>query len=350
MLNYSNCVVGTKIRLIFAGMSMLIRFSFAFLGAILLYSCGEYSKITKSDNYEEKISKAESLYESKSYNRALPLYEQIYNRFPREGRGELAYYRLAKIYYAIEDYYMAGYYFGNFVTRFPFSAKAEECLFMSAMCSVKLSPEPSLDQEETQVALNELQLFVNRYPESPLVDSCNSVMDQLRIKLETKDFLSVKLYARTERYKAAVVSAKSFIEEHPQSQYREEAAFIILENAFILASNSIFSRKKERLEDVIEIYNSYRSDLDKRRYKSRADDFYKRAGEMLKSVDEEVAYNDLMVVFKKTNTESIKKKIDYLEETIQTYRKFAAAYPQSSFLKKATDIFEKAEKELKNLK
>lgn len=312
----------------------------------VLSSCGEYGKIIKSDNYDEKLAKAEAMFEARSYNRALPLYEQVYQRFPREGKGELAYYRLAKSYWEIGDFYMAGYYFGNFVTRFPFSAKAEECLFMSAMCSVKLSPETALDQEETHVALNELQLFVNRYPQSILVDSCNLVMDQLRVKLETKDFLSVRLYAKTERYKAAVVSAKTFIEEHPQSQYREEAAFIMLENSYVLASNSIFSRKKERLEDVIEIYNSYKTDLEKRRYQTRADEFYKRTAEMLKSVDEEVAYYDLVALYRNSGSGSNKKKIDYLEETIQTYRNFVGDYPNSRFFKKATDIFEKAEKEL----
>jgi outer membrane protein assembly factor BamD len=317
--------------------------------ATLFLGCSEYSKIVKNDNYDEKLQKAESMYAARSFNRALVLYEQVYQRYPREGRGEIAYFRLAQCYWEIEDYFMAGYYFRNFVTRFPFSPKAEESLFMSAMCAVKNSPEPALDQEETLMAINELQLFVNRYPESELVDSCNSVMDAMRFKLETKAFNAVELYAKTERYQAAVVSAKTFIDEYPQSIYRETAALIMLENAFILADNSIFSRKKERLEDVLEIYTNYSSDLNRRRYQTRANEFYKRTADLLVGVDEQVAFNELLSTFAKTGTESKRKKIQYLEETIKRYYNFVDQYPNSQFMKKATDTFEKAQKELANL-
>ena len=350
MLNFS---FGCRISIftcIFAGMLKMKSIIIFVSLSLVLFACGEYNEIVKSDDYDAKLAKAESLYESGSYNRALVLYEQVYQRYPRDGRGEVAYYRLAKSYYAIEDYNMAGYYFSNFVTRFPMSTKSEECLFMSAMCSVKNSPAPPLDQEETEIALNELQLFVQRYPQSELVDSCNQVMDKLRLKLENKAFLSVKLYAQTERYQAAVVSGKSFIEEYPQSESREEVAYIILQNGFILASKSTFRRKKERLEEVLSIYESYKSDLEKKRYQDRALDYYKNTMDMLKDVDEKVEYNDILTSYSSSQSLSTKKKIDFLEETIERYHKFAQKYPESVYLKKAKDTFEKADKELKNLK
>jgi len=322
---------------------------FALLGLVLV-ACGEYSQVVKSDNYDEKLSKAESLYESRSYNRALVLYEQVYQRYPRDGRGEVSYYKLAKSYYAIEDYYMAGYYFSNFVSRFPMSVKAEESLFMSAMCSVKNSPSPPLDQEETEIALNELQLFVQRYPESELVDSCNQVMDKLRLKLEEKAFLSVKLYAQTENYQAAVVSGRAFIEEYPQSINREEVAFIMLQNEYILASKSIFSRKKERLEDVLSIYESYKIDLDKKRYQDRALEYYRNTLDMLEEVDEKTAFNQISSAYSSSQSLSTKKKVDFLEETIERYHTFVQSYPSSNYLKKALDLFEKANNELNNFK
>lgn len=317
---------------------------------VSLFSCGEYNEIVKSDDYDIKLSKAESLYESKSYNRALVLYEQVYQRYPKDGRGEIAYFRLANSYYAIEDFYMAGYYFSNFVSRFPLSPKAEESLFMSAMCSVKNAPAAPLDQEESELALNELQLFVQRYPESELVDSCNQVMDKLRLKLENKAFLSVKLYAQTENYQAAVVSGRSFLEEYPQSINREEVSFIMLENAYILATKSIFTRKKVRLEDVLSIYESLKSDLEKRRYQDRARVYYKNTMSLLEEVDERVAYNDILSSYAASQSLSTKKKMDFLAETIERYHTFANNYPESSFLKKAQYTFSKADKELYNVK
>jgi outer membrane protein assembly factor BamD len=350
MLNFSFGRCNSVFTCIFAAMLKMKSLILVTLGILTLIGCGEYNTIVKSDDYDAKLAKAESLYESKSFNRALVLYEQVYQRYPRDGRGEIAYFRLAKSYYAIEDYYMAGYYFGNFVNRFPISPKAEESLFMSAMCSVKNAPAEPLDQEETEIALNELQLFVQRYPDSELIDSCNQVMDKLRLKLENKAFLSVKLYAQTEKYQAAVVSGRSFIEEYPQSNNREEVAFIMLQNGYILASKSIFSRKKERLEEVLSIYESYKSDLEKRRYQSRALDYYKNTQVMLAKVDEEVEYQGILSAYASSQSLSTKKKIDFLKETIERYHKFANKYPESTFLKKAEDTFNKADKELNNFK
>jgi outer membrane protein assembly factor BamD len=117
-------------------------------------SCSDYNKVVKGDDYGKKFETANTLYDKGQFLRSITLYEQIYQRMPKTGEGELAYFRIGKAYYEEEDYYMAGYYMGAFTQRFPFSPKAQEALFLSAMCSVKNSPEESLDQTETEQAIN----------------------------------------------------------------------------------------------------------------------------------------------------------------------------------------------------
>ena len=41
---------------------------------------------------------------------------------------------------------------------------------------------------------------MNRYPESPLVDSCNALIKELRTKLELKSFEKSSLYFKMEKY------------------------------------------------------------------------------------------------------------------------------------------------------
>ncbi|MBU2020184.1 MAG: outer membrane protein assembly factor BamD [Bacteroidetes bacterium] len=220
-------------------------------------SCSEYNKVLKSDDYQRKFELAESLYSKKKFDRSIAIYEQIYQRFPKTGEGELSYYRIGKAYYEIEDYYMAGYYLGSFTQRFPFSANAEECLFLSAMCSVKNSPKASLDAADTELAINDLQLFTDRYPNSSLIDSCNQIIDKLRFKLETKEFSAVQLYSKTENYRAAVVSAEAFLEKYPISKFREETYVILLDNSVLLAKNSVDSKKVERISQTSERYSTF---------------------------------------------------------------------------------------------
>ncbi|MFK7784810.1 MAG: outer membrane protein assembly factor BamD [Crocinitomicaceae bacterium] len=240
------------------------KFSYIFTGIfaiILASSCSDYNQVLKSDDYGEKFDMANYLYDSVATSgakvRSISLYEQIYQRSPKTGEGELSYFRIGKAYYLSGDYYMAGYYLGQFPQRFPFSAKAEESTFLSAMCSVNNSPDWSLDQLETDVAINNLQQFVNRYPNSTLIDSCNNIIDGLRFKLETKAFESVRLYSKTENYRAAESSALTFLEDYPMSGFKEEVHYLLVLNSFYLAKNSVEKKKKERIEQTIERYSTF---------------------------------------------------------------------------------------------
>lgn len=264
-------------------MRMKLSIRIVAFGALVLTlgSCNDYNEIVKSDNYQRKIEKADALYaegitpkknrkgEIKAYSNGEPkihsnillksitLYEQIYQRAPKQPEGESAYFRIGKAYYMSGDYYTGSYYLGTFVQRFPFSYQAEEALFLSAMCSVHNSPEQSLDQEETEIAINDLQTFVDRFPSSVLVDSCNHILDKLYMKLENKSYDAVKLYDRTMNYRSAVSSAMTFMEDHPMSKYTEEIHYILIKNSRDLALNSIDSKKLERLEQTKERYRTF---------------------------------------------------------------------------------------------
>lgn len=242
----------------------MTKFTYILIGLFaltLVSSCSDYNRVLKSDDYGEKFDMANYLYDSvgssSSKVRSISLYEQIYQRSPKQAEGELAYFRIGKAYYESGDYYMAGYYLSQFSQRFPYSPKAEESLFLSAMCSVNNSPEWSLDQMETDVAINNLQQFVDRYPNSYLIDSCNNIIDGLRFKLETKSFEAIRLYSKTENYMAAESSALTFLDDYPMSIFKEEVHYLLVMNSFYLAKNSIETKKKARIEQTIERYSTF---------------------------------------------------------------------------------------------
>ena len=222
-----------------------------------LTACSDYAKIVKGSDYSQKFVSANELYDQKEFNKAIVLYEQIYQHAPKSGEGELSYYRMAQSYFEIEDYYMAQYYYSSYMQRFPYSNKSEEVLFMIAMCSVKNSPEHSLDQTETELAISNVQQFVDRYPGSYLVDTCNQIIDQLHFKLERKAFDAVELYDRTENYKAAVSAAEAFLENYSRSQFVEKAHYILVKNSYFMTNNSIESKKSERSAQTNERFRNF---------------------------------------------------------------------------------------------
>lgn len=227
------------------------------LSVFLLQSCSEYAIVVKADDYKRKFEVANKLYDKESFVKASTLYEQVYQRTPKTGEGEISYYRLGLSYYKLEDYFTAAYYLSSFSDKYPNSSKCEETSFLNVICAVKNSPKTSLDQAETQIALNELQLFIYKFPYSSRLDTCNQIMDKLRLKLDYKDFESLQLYDKTQNYKSAVVVALTYLKDFPKSIYREQAWEILLRNSYLLAINSIEEKKKERIEQTNERYSKF---------------------------------------------------------------------------------------------
>ena len=237
-----------------------------FLFLFTLFSCSDYRKIVKGDDYQLKFELSNKLYDKAEFDRCIILFEQVYQHSPKSPEGELSYFRLANSYFKNEDYNMAGYYFNNFVDRFPYSKKSEDAMFLVALCSVNNSPKYGLDQSETMIAINNVQQFVDVFPQSILVDSCNKIIDRLKFKLELKDFDAVKLYSKTENYKAAVTSCEIFMDKYINSRFSEEVNFLYVKNSIFLAKNSIESKKEERIEQSKERFLNFVKNYDKSIY------------------------------------------------------------------------------------
>jgi len=208
-------------------------------------------------NDPEKKVRAIAYYESKEYVNASAVLEDIIPFYKLTIDGEKLYYYYCMSNYYIGDYYLASYYFRRFINQYPSSKYAEECQFLSAMCSVHNSPHYSLDQTETLNALDQLQIFIDMHPNSKLIDSSNTIMDKLNHKLEKKQFESAKLYYQTENYKASVSAFKTHLTDYPNSSFKEEAMYLKVKSHFLLAINSIESKKLERLNDTLKSYRKF---------------------------------------------------------------------------------------------
>jgi outer membrane protein assembly factor BamD len=239
-------------------MNMKIALILVIIGCLV--ACSPYNKVLKGDDYSLKFSTANNLYQAntkRSYEKAIVLYEQVFQHAPKTNEGETSYFLMAKSYFEKEDFYMAGYFFGSFIQRYPYSLRNEEAFFLTAMCRVKYSPKWSLDQAETYEALNAVQQFIDKYPSSPLIDTCNKIIDDLSYKLEFKDYNKIVLYDKTGNYKATVSYVDLFMEKFPLSMHEEEVKYLAIKNGYYLAENSIESKKKERIEETLQRYRNF---------------------------------------------------------------------------------------------
>ncbi len=221
---------------------------------ILLTSCSKFQRVLKSSDMNLKYETAEKYYLKKDYFRALQLLEELMTVYRGTARGEQVYYYYAYSNFYIRDYIMASYHFNNFLTSYPTSKYAEEIQYMYAYCFYLDSPVSSLDQTNSFDAINKFQLFINRYPGSERVADANKLIDELRMKLETKEFANAKLYYKTENYKAAVSALQNVLIDFPGTIFKEEALYLIFKSYYFYAINSVETKQLLRLKDARESY------------------------------------------------------------------------------------------------
>ena len=256
------------------------------LSALLLSitACSDFNKVMKSKDNEYKKKRAIEYYNTKEFTNAAAVLEDIIPYFKLSADGEKLYYYYCMANYEIGDYYLASYYFRRFINQYPSSIYAEECQFLSAICSVNNSPEYSLDQTETLNALDQLQIFVDMHPNSSLVDSCNSIMDGLNLKLQKKQFQGAKQYHRTENYKAAVVDLENHLVDYPRSVYREETMYLTVLSYYELAINSYFTKKEERLNEAVKMHERLKRSFSNSKHLEETEELLTNVKEELNSL------------------------------------------------------------------
>jgi outer membrane protein assembly factor BamD len=119
------------------------------------------------------------------------------------------------------------------------------------------SPVHSLDQNSTYEAVDAMQLFLNRFPESKFREQASAIIDEMQEKLERKAYTNARQYYQLRRYKAAVVAFENFTELFPDSDYIEEVRYLSIDAQFKLAELSIMSKKRERYQEAIQLYETY---------------------------------------------------------------------------------------------
>lgn len=225
--------------------------------SLLIVGCSEYQKLLKSDDTELKLEKAIEYYEEGEYHRARTLLSDIRSYYRGTENAEKINFYNAYCHYGVGELSLAAYFFREFAMTFPSSKYREEAEYMAAYCYYLLSPSESLEQVFTKRGIDELQLFLERYPETTKRDTVNEFIDNLQRKLERKAFNNAHLYYHTGSYRAAVTALNNVLIDYPDTAYREDVMYYIVKANYEYAKNSVFEKQLARYKDVVESYLNF---------------------------------------------------------------------------------------------
>jgi outer membrane protein assembly factor BamD len=254
---------------------------FLFFTLIVLSSCSGYEKLLKNPDIAVKYNKAMEYYAKGDYVRAGTLFEMVNPFYKASRRADTINFYYAECLYKESDYIMAGHYFKEFTQTFPRSQFAEEAEYMNAYCYYLNSPRPTLDQQSTMEAIDAMQLFMIKFPDSKRIPECKTFYTELRERLMTKSYLNAKLYFDLGFYKSSIIVLRNSLSEYPDSKYREEIMVLVVKSNYYLAEKSVDSKQKERYQNTLDEYYSFMTEFPKSKYSGDIQKIYKNLAEHL---------------------------------------------------------------------
>ena len=119
----------------------------------------------------------------------------------------------------------------------------------------------NLDQTSTELAINELQNFLNNYPNSEKSKNINELIDELSYKLEFKAYENARQYYKMADYKAANVAFENVLSDFPSTKLAPKIYEYILKSKYELAVNSVYDLKKDRIENALAFTKQVERDM-----------------------------------------------------------------------------------------
>lgn len=230
-------------------MKRLLLVIFAFFA---LSACNRQQDLAmKSADKDFILKVANEKFEKKKWKDAIALYERLSNLVAGTDDAANVVYNSAYANYYDKNYKLAGHQFKNFAVTFPQDKRAEDASYMSALCYYQGSMDYNLDQSSTELAINELQNFLNSYPNSEKSKNINELIDELTYKLEFKAYENARQYYKMADYRAASVAFENVLEDFPSTKLRDKIYDYMLKSKYELAVNSIYDLKKDRIENAI---------------------------------------------------------------------------------------------------
>ena len=248
------------------------------LGAALLFSCkSQYELLLNSNDVDTKYEAAFAYYNDGKYSKAAALFESLSVLTTGTEKDDTVQYYWGLSNYRFKDYYTAETNFDHFLEYFPRSPFAPEARFLRLDCLYRSTLRYELDQNPTYKAMNAISEYMQEYPNSVHYRTCQEMMDDLELRLDTKAYEAARLYYKMEDYIASRVAFRNVLKEDSENVYREDILYYIAMSSYRYAQLSVHQKQKERYMTFVDDYLNFKGEYPDSGYSRELDLLYRRA-------------------------------------------------------------------------
>jgi len=168
----------------------------------------------------------------KDYLKAVTDFQTVVESFSTSAIVDHAQFMLGEARFKGEEYILAAYEYERVYVDYPSSNFAPEAHYKKALCYFMESPKAALDQENTLLAIDEFNRFIDNYPQNPLVNEAQKKIEELTEKLAYKEYINAEHYKKRGFYDAALLYYNFVIKDYPRSIWADKSRFGIGEVFF----------------------------------------------------------------------------------------------------------------------
>jgi outer membrane protein assembly factor BamD len=187
----------------------------------VLFSCsGAKNNLEANFTDEELFERGLKEFNDKNYQKARMYFNRIETYFPQSN-----YIQRARLLRA-DSHFKEGSYSGyieaqaeyqTFLNLYPTANNLDYIQFQIAMCSYKQVGKPDRDNTATEKAYAEFKTFIEKYPNSELMDEAKKYFQDVSDRLAQHEFQIGYFYFKLKRYRAAVNRFSYSIKEYANS-------------------------------------------------------------------------------------------------------------------------------------
>jgi outer membrane protein assembly factor BamD len=182
--------------------------------------------ILEGDKY--LMDRATELVAKKKWFQAREDYRQLVDNYPQSNYRPDAKLGLGDTYLgekSAESLVLAQNEFREFLTFYPTNPRADYAQFKLGMCHFQQMLAPDRDQTETREAVAELTLFVQRYPQSTLLEEGRQKLREAQTRLSESEYKVGYFYWRNKWYPGAIERLKALLKNDPDYPMRDAVYF-----------------------------------------------------------------------------------------------------------------------------
>ena len=252
----------------------------------------QFETLLSSNDVDAKYKAAMDLFNNGKYLKAGQLFESMAILTDGTERDDTVRYYWALSNYRYKDYYTAESNFAKFIEKYPQSPFTSDARFLRIDCLYRATYRWELDQTPTRTCLATITEYLTEYPaDGPHVEACILMINDLRDRLDRKEFENARLYYKMEDYLAARVALRNVLKNNADNGYREDILYYTAMASYHYARMSVPAKQKERYLVFVDDYLNFIGEYPESKYRREMDAMNRRAQRALgryDGIDEEL--------------------------------------------------------------